>query len=76
MEKAYNISDLYFEGDYLFIVVDNQIIKVKLSDISKKLMNASEIERADYKISPSGYGIHWQKLDEDISINGLLRISK
>lgn len=37
-------------------------------------MNASEIERNTYEISPSGYGIHWPLIDEDISIDGLLGI--
>ena len=31
-------------------------------------------ERATFEISPSGYGIHWPLLDEDISIDGLLGI--
>ena len=44
-----------------------------LSDISDKLANATEQERMDFKISPSGYGIHWRLLDEDLSINGLLK---
>ena len=73
MEKAYNITDIRFENDYLILKVDNQIMKLKLADISEKLIKATDIERKDFKISPSGYGIHWRQLDEDLSINGLLR---
>jgi hypothetical protein len=51
---------------------DNQVIKLKLSDVSQKLAKATQTEREDFKISPSGYGIHWRMLDEDLSINGLL----
>ena len=76
MEKAYEIKELRFENDYLIIVVDNQIIKLKLADISSKLAKASDQERQDYKISPSGYGIHWRKLDEDLSVNGFLKAMK
>jgi len=36
------------------------------------LLNASDIERETFKISPFGYGIHWPLLDEDMSIDGLL----
>jgi hypothetical protein len=38
------------------------------------------LERAEsenllaFEVSPSGYGIHWPRLDEDISIDGLLGI--
>lgn len=73
MEKAYNISQIGFEKDYLILSIDNQAVKIKLSEISEKLSNATEQERNDFKVSPSGYGIHWRLLDEDLSINGLLR---
>ncbi|MDP3431903.1 MAG: DUF2442 domain-containing protein [Bacteroidota bacterium] len=74
MEKAYNISDLRFEKDYLILVVDNQTLKLKLEDISQKLSKATDQELKDFKISPSGYGIHWRLLDEDLSVNGLLKL--
>ena len=76
MEKAYNITNIKFESDYMILTIDNQTIKLKLKDISERLQNASEKERNDYRISPSGYGIHWQALDEDLSVNGLLKSKK
>ncbi|MFI5222153.1 MAG: DUF2442 domain-containing protein, partial [Bacteroidia bacterium] len=30
-------------------------------------------ERGNFEISPSGYGIHWSLIDEDLSINGLIK---
>jgi len=76
MEKAYNISAIRFDSDSLIIIIDNQTIKFRLSEISEKLANASDLERNDFKISPSGYGIHWRLIDEDLSINGLLKSDK
>lgn len=76
MEKAYNIMELRFENDNLIIVVDNRTLRFKLADISNKLAKASEQERLDYKISPSGYGIHWRQLDEDLSVNGFLNAKR
>jgi hypothetical protein len=76
MEKAYNISEIRFENDNLILVVDNQTIRLKLENISDKLKYATEQQRNDFKISPSGYGIHWRQLDEDLSINGLLKAQK
>jgi len=72
MEKAYNIKQITFENDFIILMFDNQVVRLKLSDVSQKLANASITEREDFKISPSGYGIHWRLLDEDLSINGLL----
>lgn len=76
MEKAYNIISLGFESDFLILTLDNQTFRLKLSEISEKLAKASDEERRDFKISPSGYGINWQLLDEDLSINGLLNVSR
>jgi hypothetical protein len=76
MEKAYNISDVRFEKDWFMLIVDNQTIKLKLEDISEKLSKATIEELNDYKISPSGYGIHWRLLDEDLSVNGLMKLAR
>ncbi len=76
MEKAYNITEIRFDKNYLILVVNNQMVKFNLDLISEKLSRASEQERNDYQISPSGYGIHWKQLDEDLSINGLLKADK
>lgn len=35
-----------------------------------RLMSASPAQLACYELSP--YGIHWDKLDEDLSVEGLL----
>lgn len=37
-----------------------------------RLLRASAEERAEVWISPSGKGLHWEKLDEDVSVAGLL----
>lgn len=75
MEKAYNSLELRFEKDWMILKVDNQTFQLKLNDISEKLSKATELELNDFKISPSGYGIHWRLLDEDLSVNGLLKIA-
>lgn len=75
MDKFYNISELNFDKDFMFFKLDGQIYKIKICDASNKLANASDQVRNDFSITPSGYGIHWQQLDEDLSINGLIRIA-
>lgn len=37
-----------------------------------RLLNASPLQRAAGRISASGLGLHWEDLDEDISVTGLL----
>jgi len=72
MNKIHNVKELLFEEEYLILVVDDQLVKLEYADISDKLRRATDNERRAYQISPSGYGISWASLDEDLSINGLL----
>jgi hypothetical protein len=37
-----------------------------------RLEHASPGERADWRLIGKGQGIHWEKFDEDISVEGLL----
>ncbi|AFZ48397.1 hypothetical protein Cyast_2453 [Cyanobacterium stanieri PCC 7202] len=74
MEKLHHIEKIEFHNDYLILSVDNKHYSFPLSEISQKLLNATEIERNLYRVSASGYGIHWLTLDEDLSIDGLLKL--
>ena len=74
MKKYHEVSDIDFTEESLKIRIDGKYYEFKSSAISKKLANASDIERKKYEISPSGYGIHWPLIDEDLSIDGCLGI--
>ena len=37
-----------------------------------RLINASKSELDNWRLIGKGYGIHWEDIDEDISIEGLL----
>ncbi|MHC1707853.1 MAG: DUF2442 domain-containing protein [Bacteroidales bacterium] len=76
MESVYKISRIYFDQDKLVIILDDHSYTFNLKDISERLLQASEAERNDFIISPSGYGIHWPLLDEDLSIPGLLNLKR
>jgi len=58
---------------YIFVELsDGKIIKIPLS-YTKKLAHAKLIDLIDYKIIGNGRGIHFPKIDEDISLRGILR---
>ncbi len=75
MNKYHNIEDIHFQDNIMFISIDGNDYQVELSTCSRKLFNASIEQKEKYEISPSGYGIHWPLIDEDLSIDGLLGIS-
>jgi len=74
MNKHHEVEKVTFVKDRLILIVDGKKYTFPLADISKKLTGASRAEREKYEISPSGYGIHWPLVDEDLSIDGLIGI--
>ena len=73
MNKKHEVLNLTFDNEYIYLDVDSKNYKVRLEKISEKLTKADINEKEHYQISPSGYGIHWKLLDEDISVQGLLK---
>ncbi|MDP2040326.1 MAG: DUF2442 domain-containing protein [Algoriphagus sp.] len=66
--------EIEFNNDDMVILKNGQRKVVDLKVVSSKLLDASEGERNLYRISPSGYGIHWPLIDEDLSIEKLLNL--
>jgi hypothetical protein len=76
MNKHHDVQSLDFDKQWMILTVDGQTIRLPITKTSVRLANASETERKIYQVSPSGYGIHWPTLDEDLSIDGLLRLAQ
>ena len=73
MVVTHNIQEVFFEQNLICLIIDGKSIKIPLKKVSKKLEAANEIQRNFFTISPSGYGIHWPLIDEDLSIGFLLK---
>lgn len=67
------IDMIRFHQDFIILCIDGKELTIPLEKLSQRLASATDVERAFYKISPSGYGIHWPLIDEDLSIGGILR---
>jgi len=72
--KQHEIQSVTFEKDQLCLTVDGERHAFQLSEISPRLLNADKQARETFRIAPSGYGIHWELIDEDLSIDGLFGI--
>jgi hypothetical protein len=75
MKKAHHIEEVSFKGTVLRMQVDGLFHEIDLALCSKAIAGASKKHIENIEISPSGYGLHWPDLDEDLSIDGLLGIS-
>jgi hypothetical protein len=66
-------SDVQVTDDELIVVlVDGRRIAAPIVWFPR-LLNASPEARADWRLIGDGIGIHWPEVDEDISVNGLLK---
>ena len=76
MIATHKIEALTFDTNSMYLTVDGRTFTIPLAQASKKLSSADEIQKGLFKISPSGYGIHWPLIDEDLSIDYLIKIAQ
>ncbi len=74
MEKLNKIQSISFLDEEMIIEINDLKYNIALAQVSKKLLHATAEERKKYEISPANYGIHWTLIDEDLSINELLKM--
>jgi len=66
-------TDVWFSNDMLFVRLDDGREIGTPLEWFPKLRDASDLDRKNWRFIGKGIGIHWEKIDEDISINGLLK---
>jgi hypothetical protein len=66
-------TDVQFDMDRLRVQLsDGREITVPL-EWFPKLRDATAEQRAKWRLIGKGVGIHWEEIDEDLSVAGLLR---
>ena len=74
MDKAHDIGKVTVSGCVLHIEVDGKSYQIDLAKQSSRLAHATQAQRERIEVSPSGYGLHWPALDEDLSVDGLIGV--
>ncbi len=70
--KTPAILNVKFSEDFIHVgLSDGRIVAIPLAWYPK-LSDATKEQLENYEISPSGYGIHWPDIDEDLSVLGFL----
>ncbi len=65
-------QSLTFDQDSMWVhLVDGRILGIPLAYFPR-LLTATPEQLARYLISGGGTGLHWDEIDEDISVEGLL----
>jgi hypothetical protein len=67
------VADVTFtETEFSVKLRDGRTISVPLAWYPR-LLNATAAERQLWQTCAAGHGIHWPEIDEDLSVEGLLR---
>lgn len=67
------VRDVRLSDEHLSVdLVDGRTITVPLRWYPR-LWNATPAQRANWELAGAGGGIHWPDVDEDLSVEGLLR---
>jgi hypothetical protein len=74
MDKAHDIQHVSFSGAIMHLQVDGKDYQIDIAGESERLRNATQKQRENFEISPTGYGIHWPEVDEDLSMDGLIGV--
>lgn len=65
-------TDVWFDADMMRVrLLDGREIGVPL-EWFPRLRDATDDARMKWRLIGKGTGIHWEELDEDISVNALL----
>ena len=72
-EKTHTAQDVRFDADSLTVILaDGRKISTPLSWYPR-LANATPEQRRNWRFIGTGEGIHWPDVDEDLSIESMLR---
>ncbi|HHB94580.1 MAG TPA: DUF2442 domain-containing protein [Campylobacterales bacterium] len=67
------IKSVGFGSDKMYIELNtNRVLAVPYS-YTKRLANATIEQLQEYRLIANGIGIHFEKIDEDISLEGIIR---
>jgi len=56
----------------LIVVLESGPVSIPWEKCSERLARASSDERSRAELSPSGYGVHWPLIDEDLAVGPLV----
>jgi hypothetical protein len=76
MLATHKVKEITFDQSFIYLKIDGKEFKIQTNKVSKKLSEAKEFQRNLFTISPSGYGIHWPLIDEDLSIDSLIKVAQ
>jgi len=72
LQKIHEVNKIEINENQLSLIIDGKNYSFEIKSISPILSKAQFHQLKNVEISPSGYGLYWPELDEDLSIDGLI----
>ncbi|MBN7813319.1 DUF2442 domain-containing protein [Algoriphagus sp. H41] len=66
-------TEIAFVENRMIVSKKGETVILDVRKISTRLFKATAEERNLYENSPSGYGVHWPLIDEDLSLESIFK---
>lgn len=73
LNNRFLIKSVGFAEEKMFIELNTSRVLTVPYSYTKKLQNAKSKELKNYRLIANGIGIHFEDIDEDISVEGIIR---
>jgi hypothetical protein len=74
-EKGLRINQIFPDkklGVIIILLNNSKVLRVNLSDF-KSLAKATQNQLNDWELISGGVGVHWNKINEDLSLKGIIK---
>lgn len=73
LPKDFHAKDIQFDRDIMLVILNSGYVMAFPLQEFPKLQKATDKQRKNWELISNGVGIHWSDLDEDISLQGLIK---
>lgn len=74
--KTILIESVWFDKDSIFVKMTNDQIMQNSIDLFPNLKKGNSDQLNNFSIEGNGRWIHWEELDEDLSVEGFLNFKR
>ncbi|NEP10254.1 MAG: DUF2442 domain-containing protein [Symploca sp. SIO2C1] len=76
LDCSYKVVDILLTPETFEVILDDGTIIPTSRSRFPRLAQATDEQLAKWEVDKLGIGIHWEELDEDITIYGLIKEAK
>ncbi|MCC5877137.1 MAG: DUF2442 domain-containing protein [Candidatus Sumerlaeia bacterium] len=71
-ESSIHIRNVNFDAGKLNVVLSDDRVLSFPMEWYPRLLHATDAERGNWRLLGGGEGVHWEEIDEDLSLDGFL----